>query len=94
MKDSLERRLEVSRSLGWPVLCVSMWLCVCVCVCACVCVCMSLCGCVCVCVCACVCVYVSMWLCVCVCGCVHNDAKPIQCQLRVRVDVRGSGGLL
>ena len=46
MKDSLERRLEVSRSLGWPVLCVSMWLCVCVCVC--VCVCMSLCGCVCV----------------------------------------------
>ena len=33
MKDSLERRLEVSRSLGWPVLCVSMWLCVCVCGC-------------------------------------------------------------
>ena len=37
MKDSLERRLEVSRSLGWPVLCVSMWLCVCVCVCVAVC---------------------------------------------------------
>ena len=68
MKDSLERRLEVSRSLGWPVLCVSMWLCVCVCVC----------------VCACVCVYVSMWLCVCVCGCVHNDAKPIQCHVGYR----------